>query len=93
MKRNRQEVTDTIENLLAERWLHEVAIPPKERTNSKRSAFLVNLTTEEHEAAVRGDGLPPAKLLVPKSWRKTAAPSVPATGPQEEEGTAHVSAE
>ena len=93
VKRNRAEVTDTIENLLAERWLHEVAIPPKERTNPKRAAFLVNLTTEEHEAARRGEGMPPAKLEVPASWRKPAAPSVPGAVPQEAGEVAHASHE
>jgi RecA-family ATPase len=89
VKRNRAEVTDTIENLLAERWLHEVAVPPKERTNPKRAAFLVNLTTEEHEAARRGEGWPPAKLVVPESWCKPAAPSVPSAVPQEAGEVAH----
>ena len=91
VKRNRAEVTDTIENLLAERWLHEVAIPSKERTNPNRAAFLVNLTTEEHDAVRRGDGWPPAKLEVPASWRKPAAPSVPEPMQQKEEGAAHAS--
>ncbi len=93
VKRNRAEVTDTIENLLAERWLHEVAIPPKDRTNPKRAAFLVNLTTEEHEAARRGEGMPPAKLVVPESWRRPAAPSVPDAVPQECEEVAHAAEE
>jgi hypothetical protein len=93
VKRNRNEVTDTIEVLLAERWLHEVSIPPKERTNPKRAAFLVNLTTEEHEAALRGEGWPPAKLEVPASWCKPAAPSVSEPLPQEEAGDAQESGE
>jgi putative DNA primase/helicase len=93
VKRNRAEVTDTIENLLAERWLHEVAVPAKERTNPKRAAFLVNLTTEEHEAARRGEGMPPAKLEVPASWRKPAAPSVPDGVPQETGEVTHASHE
>ncbi len=93
VKRNRAEVTDTIESLLAERWLHEVAIPAKERTNPKRAAFLVNLTTEEHEAAVRGEGMPPAKVEVPASWRKPVAPSVPDSVPQEVREVAHASHE
>jgi len=83
VKRNRAEVTDTIENLLTERWLYEVSVPAKERTNPRRAAFLVNLTTEEHEAAVRGDGWPVAKLEIPGSWRKPPAPSVPEDAPQE----------
>ncbi len=86
VKRNRQEVTDTIENLLSERWLHEVAIPLKERTNPKRAAFLVSLTTEEHEAARRGDGWPPAKLEVPTSWRRPSAPSAPPAPENEASG-------
>lgn len=89
VRRNRNEVTDVIENLLSERWLHEVAIPSKQRTNPKRSAFLVNLTTEEHEAAVRGEGLPPAKLRVPESWHKPTALSVPEPPPQEQGGDTH----
>lgn len=93
VKRNRAEVTDTIENLLSERWLHEVAIPPKERTNPKRAAFLVNLKTEEHEAAQRGEGMPQAKLAVPASWRKPPVPSVPDPMPQRPTGVAHASHE
>lgn len=80
IRRNRAEVAACIENLLSERWLHEVAIPPKHRTNPKRSAFLVNLTTEEHEAALRGEGLPPLKMEIPASWQR---PSVPADAPEE----------
>jgi len=87
VKRNRNEVTDIIENLLAERWLHEIAIPPKERTNPKRAAFLVNLTTVEHEAALRGEGMPSKKLEVPASWRKPASPSVSEQASQKEAGT------
>jgi hypothetical protein len=93
VKRRGEDVLACIENLLSERWLHEVAIPPKERTNPKRAAFLVNLTTAEHEAAIRGEGMPPAKLEVPASWRKPAAPFVPEVLPQEAEGAAHASHE
>jgi len=89
VKRNRNQVSDCIENLLSERWLHEVAIPTKERTNPKRAAFLVNLTTEEHEAVRRGEGWPQAKQVVPESWRKPAAPSVSADVPQEGPEEAH----
>jgi RecA-family ATPase len=89
VKRNRAEVTDTIENLLAERWLHEVSIPAKERTNPKRASFLVNLTTEEHEAARRGEGWPLAKLVVPESWRKAAVESVPSVVHKRNDEAAH----
>ena len=94
VKRNRNVVVDIIENLLAERWLHEVAIPPKERINPKRASFLVNLTTEEHEAALRGEGMPSEKLEVPASWLKSAAPSVSEQRSQKkEEGTGYASDE
>lgn len=76
VRRNRNAVAACIEQLLAERWIHEVVIPPKERNNPKRAAFLVNLSTEEHEAALRTGDLPPDKLMVPNSWRKPGAPFV-----------------
>jgi len=79
IKKNRNTVTAVIENLLAEVWLYEVSIPPKQKTHPKRSAFLVNLSTEEHEAALRDEGLPPDKLRVPSSWRKSVASSVSTT--------------
>ena len=88
VRRNRNEVTDIIENLLAERWLHEVAIPPKERTNPKRAAFLVNMTTHEHDAVIGGESWPAAKLVVPESWCKTPIPSVSEAEPQKEGWTA-----
>jgi len=89
VKRNRSEVTDCIECLLSERWLHEVTVPAKERTNPKRAAFLVNLNTAEHEAVRRGAGWPQAKLVVPESWKKPSVPSVPAGEPQEVLEAAH----
>ena len=49
----------------------------------------MNMTTEEHEAAVRGEGRPLAKLTVPQSWRKPAAASALAAKPQQEEEEAH----
>jgi hypothetical protein len=79
IKKNRNTVTAVIENLLAEVWLYEVSIPPKERTHPQRKAFLVNLSTEEHEAALRDEGLPPDKLRVPSSWRKSVSSSISAT--------------
>ena len=77
MHRKASEVVATIENLLNERWIHEVPVPPKERTNNSKSAFLVCLTTEEHDAVLQGKSLPAEKLLIPKSWRKTPIPVVP----------------
>ncbi|MFZ4625285.1 MAG: hypothetical protein ACOYNF_13750 [Rhodoferax sp.] len=53
-------------------------VPAKLRTNNNRAAYLVDLTTEEHEAVLAGDGLPADKLVIPQSWQKQAIPSVPA---------------
>lgn len=74
----RNVVSDVIENLLSERWLYEVAVPAKERTNPRRATFLVNFSTEEHDAVVSDGVMPSAKMEVPTSWRKPPAPSVPA---------------
>ena len=77
VKRNGSAVTACIENLLSERWIVEVQVPAKQRTNNNRSAFLVSLTTVEHEAVLSGGGLPDAKLEIPQSWKKQEIPSVP----------------
>jgi hypothetical protein len=76
--RKNSDVVVMIENLLSERWLYEVTVPSKERANNNRSSFFVNLTTEEHEAVLRGEGLPSNKLVIPDSWKRPI-PSVPAT--------------
>ena len=76
VRRNRNAVSACIEQLLGERWLHEVVIPPKERSNPKRASFLINLSTEEHEAALQTGNLPTDKLKVPNSWRRAGVPSV-----------------
>lgn len=77
LHRKGSDVGACIENLVNERWLHEVDVPAKVRTNNKRSSFLVNLTTEEHEAVLSGGTLPADKLVIPASWQKPAIPSVP----------------
>jgi RecA-family ATPase len=81
------DVGNMIENLLTERWLHEVPVPSKDRTNSSKSAFLVNFSTEEHEAVLAGDGMPAHKLVVPASWCKELIPVVPAPNCEIEGGT------
>lgn len=78
LTRKRQTVSAMIENLLSEQWLFEVAVPAKVRTMNCKSAFLVNLTTEEHDAVLAGDGLPADKLVIPASWQKQAVSPVPA---------------
>jgi RecA-family ATPase len=78
IRRKASDVVAMVENLLSEQWLYEVAVPTKERTNNSKAAFLVNLTTEEHEAVLAGAGLPADKIAIPISWRKPAIPVVPA---------------
>lgn len=81
LDRKREAVVTTIENLINERWLYEVMVPPRQRTNSRKAAFLVNLSTEEHEAFV-STGVPPQdKLVIPQSWRKPSVPEVSGQGP------------
>lgn len=70
-------VVACIENLLSERWIYEVEVPTKERVNNRRSSFLVNFTTAEHEALLRDGEIPAAKLAIPASWKKPAIPFVP----------------
>jgi hypothetical protein len=77
VKKQRAAVIATIETLLTEGWLYEVVVPIKERTNPNRKAFLVNLSTEQHEAYRATGVLPRALLVVPQSWRKSPDPSVP----------------
>ncbi len=80
LNRKRQTVSMVIENLLSERWLYEVPVPAKIRIVNSKAAYLVNFTTDEHEALLRGDGLPSAKLEIPQSWQKPAIPLVPEVG-------------
>lgn len=78
LNRKAQTVLATVEILLHERWLHEVFVPAKERLHPRKSAFFVNLTTEEHEAVLAGTGLPADKLAIPQSWRKAPDSIIPA---------------
>jgi len=78
LARKRQTVSAMIENLLSEQWIFEVAVPTKVRVMNCKSAYLVNLSTEEHEALLSGDGPPAEKLVVPASWQKQAVSHVPA---------------
>jgi len=78
VRRKTTDVVACIEILLNERWLIEVDVPAKLRTNNNRAAFLVSLTTEEHEAVIDGADLPADKLVIPQSWQKPPIPSVPA---------------
>ena len=76
MHRKGSDVGDCIENLLNECWLYEIEVPRAVRIHNKRS-FLVNLSTEEHEAVLSGGGLPADKLEIPASWQKQPVNDVP----------------
>lgn len=77
VQRKSSQVVAAIENLLSERWLYEVAVPAKVRAHSSRSSFLVDFTTEEHDALMFVGVLPEQKLVVPESWKKPVIPPVP----------------
>jgi hypothetical protein len=77
IQRKASVVVAMLENLLSDRWLYEVAVPAKIRAHPSRSAFLVNFSTEEHDALELAGVLPEHKLAVPESWKKPAIPPVP----------------
>jgi len=77
LQRKTAVVIATIENLLTDRWLHEIHVPVNDRKHPKRSSFFVNLTPDEHDAVLQGEALPNAKKIVPQSWRKDADSSIP----------------
>lgn len=77
VQRKTAQVVAAMENLLSERWLYEVAVPAKVRAHPSRSTFLVDFTTQEHEALVIDGVLPELKLVIPDSWKKQAIPPVP----------------
>lgn len=79
-KRKHSEAIACLEGLLSEQWLYEVFVPAKERLHPRKSAFFVNLTTEEHEAVLSGAGLPAAKLVIPTSWKKAPISIMPDAG-------------
>jgi hypothetical protein len=77
LSRNAQTVSTTIENLLSERWLYEVDVPAKIRAVNSKKAFLINLTTVEHDIVMFDGALPAAKLVIPASWQKPVISLVP----------------
>ena len=78
LSRNAQTVGTTIENLLSERWLYEVDVPAKIRAVNSKKAFLINLTTIEHDIVMSSGVLPATKLVIPASWQKPVVSLVPA---------------
>lgn len=77
LHRKAQTVSNAIENLISERWLHEVEVPSKARLVNSRKAFLINLTTEERDIVIFGGELPADKLVIPSSWRRKEVSIVP----------------
>jgi len=78
VRRKAADVVAMLENLLNERWLFEVTVPAKVRIVNSKGAFLVSLTTDEHDAVLSDGALPANKLEIPASWQKQAIPLVPA---------------
>jgi len=78
VQRNGQIVGRTIENLLSEQWLYEVDVPAKIRAVNSKKAFLINLTTVEHDIVMSSGVLPAAKLVILASWQKSVVSLVPA---------------
>ena len=70
-------VGNAIVALLSEGWLQKVDVPSNVRLHPRRSSFLISLSVDEHAAVLRGEGLPPAKMVIPSSWKKASASSVP----------------
>jgi RecA-family ATPase len=79
-KRRALDVQDCIERLLAERWLVEVEVSAKMRISPSKKAFIVKLSTAEHDAVRAGAPIPAHLLEVPESWRKREPAPVP--GPE-----------
>lgn len=78
VRRKTSDVVAMLENLLNERWLIEVTVPAAVRLVNSKAAYLVGLTTEEHESVLAGGDLPADKLVTPQSWQKQAVSPVPA---------------
>ena len=74
---NTTAISTTTDKLVLEGWLQEITVPSKKRTNSKKDAFLVRLSTPEQEEWKRTGTLPEAKKIIPVTWQKEAIPFVP----------------
>lgn len=69
---NKQRNTDLINEMLDEKWLYEVVIPPEIRRTPSKSQYLVSLSLGERDEYI-ATGTPPAhKLEVPDTWKKPA---------------------
>ena len=67
---NKQRNTNLINELLDEKWLYEVVIPPEIRHTPSKSQYLVSLSWGERDEYIE-TGTPPAhKLEVPDTWKK-----------------------
>ena len=74
---NGQFVGQQIDLLLAERWLHEIQVPSKERLVNSKSNFFISLTSQEHDALLAGANLPQEKTVIPATWKKVPIPPIP----------------
>ena len=88
VRRNVAAVNDMVELLVCESWLVEVTVPTKERTNNRRSSFLVALITPERMVYMESGKLPDAKQVIPASWKKAPIPLVPEPESTSEENDA-----
>jgi hypothetical protein len=62
--------------LLAERWLHEIQVPPKDRQVNSKASFFICLTPHEHDALLAGADLPQGKTVIPATWKKVPNPPI-----------------
>lgn len=73
LNRGRNVVVEALNQLIQARRLFEVEVPAKQRTNSKRSHFLVALTEAERQSLLQDGVLPEGKMGIPPCWRKPTA--------------------
>ncbi|WP_018715872.1 AAA family ATPase [Brachymonas chironomi] len=71
-----QTVSDTIQALIADGWLHQVQVPRGQQQHPRRDSYLICLTAEEHDLFTSAGVLPDAKMVIPVTWKKSVS-SVP----------------
>ena len=72
-----QVISARTDQLITEGWLHEITVPAAERTNPRKTAFLIRLNASERDEFLRSGLLPTAKTIIPDSWKKTGSRSFP----------------
>lgn len=71
-------VGNAINQLLHERWLHEIDVPSGERVNQAQKSYVIALTTPEHDALLAGEDVLTKYRVIPASWKKSPIPLIPA---------------